>query len=180
MRTISQTDLLDRDRVYAYQRELTQRLDGHTGDFDQTVLNEITLWKVNRYPVIDSGVISQLNEIKKTDRAYNEKIVRDLLNRLLACRGVQLPMASTYLRFKNPSLFQIIDQRVYRVLYGKVMVLPGAYNAVNRMKLVDIYFDYLREIRTRCETLGIPFEEADRILYNADKRINKATRLKNY
>ena len=180
MKPITKAELIKEDRAYGFQPELTKRLDGHRGDFDQATIKDITLWKVNRYPVIESGLIAELNKIKKTDEEYKREKLRSLLIRLLAYRGVQLPMASTYLRFKNPKLFQIIDQRVYRALYGTEMVLPGAYNAANRKRLVDIYFNYLDDLRRQCEELGIPFEDADRILYNVDKRINKTTRLKNY
>lgn len=180
MKTIEKTDLIDKDKKYDYQPELTRRLDKHSEDFDQAIINDITLWKVNRYPVIKSELLADLNAIKKSDKCYDEPKIHDLLIRLLACRGIQLPMASTYLRFKNPSLFQIIDQRVYRAIYGKEMALPGAYNVANRKKLVTIYFAYLCALRKRCATLDIPFEESDRILFNADKRINKAAKLRNY
>ncbi|MEI7901318.1 MAG: hypothetical protein WCK89_13790 [bacterium] len=180
MKPIAKADLIDKDQKYDYQPELTRRLDGHMEDFDQAVINDITLWKVNRYPVIGARLLADLNAIKKTATRYSRPKVQDILIRLLACRGIQLPMASTYLRFKNPRLFQIIDQRVYRAIYGKEMDLPGAYNVANRQKLAAIYFAYLCALRKSCATLGIPFEESDRILYNADKRMNKAVKLKNY
>lgn len=34
---------------YKYQKELTENLDKLDGDFSQNILNEIVLWKVNRY-----------------------------------------------------------------------------------------------------------------------------------
>jgi hypothetical protein len=43
-----------------------------------------------------------------------------------------------------------------------------------------MYFDYLHLLRGKCTELDIPFERADRVLYNADKRINEGKKLKNY
>ena len=155
-------------------------LDSYDGDFDQVILNKIVLWKVNRYPIIDDAIIEELNGIKKTDEAISPVSLKALILKLLNCHGIQLPMASTILRFKNPKLFQIIDQRVYRVIYGKKMKLPGSYNIINREKLADLYLQYLKDLRNKCDELNIPFEKADRILWMADKRINKDKRLDNY
>ena len=180
MRPILKNDLATTDSRFDYQPVLTKNLDDHAGDFNQALINEITLWKVNRYPLISSDIFADLNQIKKTDRRFNRLKVKNLLLRLFACHGVQLPMASTYLRFKNPALFQIIDQRVYRAIYGKELDLPGAYNTANQKRLVTIYFAYLCALRKKCTELGIPFDQSDRILFNADKRINKGQKLNNY
>ena len=91
-----------------------------------------------------------------------------------------MPMASTYLRFKNPDLFQIIDQRVYRVIYGKELKLPGSYNRANCEEIVSIYFQYLHDLRAKCKELDIPFSQSDRILFNVDSNINKGISLNNY
>jgi hypothetical protein len=42
-----------------------------------------------------------------------EERARPILAALLAARGVDLPMASTFLRFRNPSVFQIIDRHAW-------------------------------------------------------------------
>ena len=60
------------------------------------------------------------------------------------------------------------------------MKLPGSYNINNLEKLVDLYLQYLKDLRTKCDELNIPFEKADRILWMADKRINKDKPLDNY
>lgn len=180
MKAIQKDDLTKTDWSFGYQPALTVKLDAHAGDFDQALINEITLWKVNRYPIVDADVLCDLNEIRKTDKCFSRPKVRRLLLRLLDCHGIQLPMASTFLRFKNPALFQIIDQRAYRAVYGKELDLPGSYNQSGRKRLATIYIAYLRELRKKCVELGIPFEQSDRILYNADKRINKDAKLANY
>ena len=58
--------------------------------------------------------------------------------------------------------------------------MPIHKSATNRKTICDIYFDYLRTLREKCNELEIPFEKSDRILYNADKRINKDIKLKNF
>jgi hypothetical protein len=60
------------------------------------------------------------------------------------------------------------------------MKLPGSYNTNNLEKLADLYLQYLKDLRNKCEELNIPFERADRVLWMADKRINKDDRLDNY
>lgn len=179
-KVIKKKDLVPEDNDFSYQPKLTKILDGYDEDFNEATINEITLWKVNRYPIVDNETLNSLNKIQKSDEKYDLEESKLLVKRLLECHGVQMPMASTYLRFKNPSLFQIIDQRVYRVLYGEEMKLPGSGNEKNRDKTVEIYFKYLKDLKKLCLTLEIDFEQSDRILYNADKRINKQVKLSNY
>lgn len=45
-------------------------------------------------------------------------MAEEILRKLLMTPGIRLPMASTILRFKNPNVYQIIDQRAYRFLTG--------------------------------------------------------------
>jgi hypothetical protein len=90
-------------------------------------------------------------------------------------------MASTILRFKNPFLYQIIDQRVYRILYeGKRLKLPDHSSEKNRADQIDLYIKYLYDLKLTCINFKISFEKADRILYMADKRVNKNHKLTNY
>ncbi|MEI6270138.1 MAG: hypothetical protein WCP01_14760 [Methylococcaceae bacterium] len=43
---------------YSYQPELTRKLDGVTKEaFDQPLVNEIVLWKVNRYAPLSSNTL---------------------------------------------------------------------------------------------------------------------------
>ena len=41
------------DLLFNYQESLTQKLDSITKEFNQNILNEIVLWKVNRYADFD-------------------------------------------------------------------------------------------------------------------------------
>lgn len=52
MNTIFNTELSEDDfnnNKYKFQPELTKYLDQFDDDFDQDVINQIVLWKVNRY-----------------------------------------------------------------------------------------------------------------------------------
>ena len=57
-------------------------------------------------------------------------------------------MASTILRFRNPNIFQIIDQRAYRVIEGGPLKL-SQINKTSRdttiNKQIEIYLRLLRE-----------------------------------
>jgi hypothetical protein len=80
-------------------------------------------------------------------------------------------MASTFLRFKNNNVFQIIDQRVYRLIYGKPLKV---YNRTekNIHDSVELYFNYLDDLYEISATKGIPFFQSDRVLYKMDIRVN--------
>ena len=84
-------------------------------------------------------------------------------------------MATTVLRFKNPNIYQLIDQRVYRFIFGKPML-----KTTNSDKLVKLYRDYLDRLRQVCEQHNIDFCKADRILYQADILENKGHKLSGY
>ncbi|MGA2240347.1 MAG: hypothetical protein ABSG74_14170 [Candidatus Bathyarchaeia archaeon] len=171
-------ELHEEDLKYDYNPDLTNELDDIKGDFDEKIINKIALWKLNRYPRLTDDLIRRLNKIGY-DEGHNEEH-KKLLVDLLGCSGVQLPMASTFLRFKNPKLFQIIDQHVYRLLTGNELSLPPSNSLSNKEKISQFYFSYLEDLKKRCRELEIPFEKADRILYKADKRINKDVKLKIY
>ena len=91
-------------------------------------------------------------------------------------KGVRLAMASTILRFKNPLIYQIIDQRAYRFIYGKELNYPET----NINQQILIYFDYLRKLKQVCIEHNIKFQNADRIFYSMDKKNNYNIKLKGY
>lgn len=169
------------DHEFGYQEKLTPELDEDTSEFDQNRLNEIVLWKVNRYAQFDKKTIGLINSIDVGAKQLDEGLTRDVLVGLLSTKGVRLPMASTILRFRNPNIYQIIDQRVYRMIYpDQVLKSSPADSDVSRKSQIEIYLEYLKELRIQCERLNIPFKNSDRILYMADKRINKGISLNNY
>jgi thermostable 8-oxoguanine DNA glycosylase len=159
------------DKEYRYQPHLTQKLDSHSGDFSETTLLEIALWKTNRYPTITQDLLSDINDLRKS---FSEQKAKNLLRKLLDLKGFDLPMASTVLRFAVPDQLQIIDQRVYRFITDKdCLKIP--YNIDQK---VALYFDYIERLKNICLQYDIPFSKADRILYQLDKIHNKDIRLK--
>jgi hypothetical protein len=149
--------------------------------FDQEIINEIILWKVNRYANVDNDTLKLLNDIGTTSTVLDIEKTRKILKMLIQKKGIQLPMASTMLRFKNKNIYQIIDQRVYRIIYkDKKLKLKTHLNDKNLNDQVDLYIQYLKDLTEVCEKLEIRFDESDRILFMADKRINKDIPLDNY
>ena len=109
--------ITENDLKFEYQEYLTKKLDSNSTDFDQNTLNEIVLWKVNRYAEFDTDLISLINSIERDETEIDTDKTKLILRSLLKTNGVQLAMASTILRYRNPSIYQIIDQRVYRIIY---------------------------------------------------------------
>lgn len=164
----------DRDlSTFSYQKDLTKKLDAYIDDFDQSIINEIVLWKVNRYALFSKNTLDLLNKIDPKAKGLRPSEIKQTVIALLKTDGVRLPMASSILRFKNPHIFQIIDQRVYRYINGKTAKYP-----TNEIDAADFYFSYLQDLRKVCDEHGLCFEDADRVLYVADKRVNKDVRLK--
>lgn len=173
--------IIKQDLEFKYQESLTNKLDLSSVEFDQNHLNEIVLWKLNRYADFSDETISQINSIEPEESEINIENTKIVLKHLLKTKGVQLPMASTILRFRNPYIYQIIDQRVYRLIYENqemnIKTYPSEKNIHNQ---INVYLEYLKDLRVVCEKLNIPFKDSDRILYLADKRLNKKHKLKNY
>ena len=155
---------------YGYQPHLTKKLDSlKVSDFNRNTLYEIVLWKINRFPSIPDAIIDKLKllgELKPKEHIE----ARAVLEKLLKCNGVALPMASTILRFINPSVFQIIDDRAYRVLFdgeAKYPTKPAKITDKYVKTSIEIYFKYLDELHHICSA-KLPFEFSDRILYKLD------------
>ncbi len=160
---------------FKYQQEQTDKLDQMVGDFDQAIINEIVLWKVNRYAKLKDETLRLLNTIDRHVQSIDRDLTRQVLENLLDETGFGLPMASTVLRFKNPNIYQIIDQRVYRVISQEELKMPNKIE-----DQISLYFDYLERLRKICESKSIFFAASDRILYELDKVLNKDIKLKNY
>jgi thermostable 8-oxoguanine DNA glycosylase len=181
MRTIydirpSKEDL--ENTLYNYQLSLTSKLDSLDADFNQEIINEIVLWKINRYAAIDQETFALINQIKKSDTEIKHDLVGSIFLKLLGRdqKGIRLAIASTILRFKNPKVYQIIDQRVYRFLYGKE--LNYSVNDINEQ--ICLYLDYLEKLKEVCRDCNIDFEIADRVLYTMDKIYNPDEKLTGY
>jgi len=144
-------------------------------------LNEIVLWKVNKYAEFDESLIKLINSIDKNEFEIDIDKTKEILKGLLKTNGVQLAMASTIVRYRNPNIYQIIDQRVYRVIYENQILDLNTYSSEKNLNFqIELYIKYLIDLKRICSDLKIPFEKSDRILFMADKRINKTEKLKNY
>jgi hypothetical protein len=172
--------LEDSDKIFTHQIELTKKLDNTNDLFNQDIINEIVLWKVNRFAGVDENSLRLINCININSNQLDKEITKEILKELLKIKGIQLPMASTILRFRNKNIYQIIDQRVYRIIYGEVLKLKTYSSEKNINEQIDIYLKYLSDLKDISIKLEIPFFDVDRILYKADKRINKDISLKNY
>lgn len=171
---ISFETIKEADKAYNYQGKLTPILDQLEGDFNQNTIDQIVLWKVNRYAEVDDSRMKVLNQIDKNSLELDVDLTREVLESLLACTGIQLAMTSTILRFKNPHVYQILDQRVFRFIYG-----ISLQEELRREKdQVKVYLDYLGKLREVCNELFIVFEDSDRVLYELDKKYNKHIKLK--
>lgn len=174
-------EILESDKEYNYQLYLTAKLNNDTSDLDQNRLNEIVLWKLNRYAPFDKDLIEVLNSISQSTNEIDFENTKNVLRKLLNTRGVRIAMASTILRFRNPKIYQIIDQRVYRVIYKDKVLISNSYvSTASIEKDIEIYIKYLEDLRSVCKHLKIDFEEADRLLYMADRRINSEYKLSNF
>lgn len=160
---------------YKYQEKLTNYLDNYENDFSQELIDKIVLWKINRYAFVPKETLDKINKIKKTDKKINIDLTREILSELLSenVKGIKLAIASTILRFKNPRIYQIIDQRVYRFICGKSFKSPKSIN-----QQINLYLKYLEKLQDVCNTLNIEYQESDRILYELDKKYNKGEKIK--
>lgn len=154
---------------YEYQPALTERLDNIGNlDFTQRLIDEIVLWKVNRYVAANEELLSKLNRIGALSTGEHRQ-GGEALNSLLQTHGVDLAMASAILRFRNPRVFQVIDQHAYRAIYGRGYPL---YASTPASRKIAVYFDYLDKLIELCSTRGLEFRTVDRLLYVFDKEIN--------
>ena len=183
IKTIFDSDfkIISDDYEFKYQEALTKKLDSSNENFSQEKLNEIVLWKVNRYAEFDESLIELINSINKDETKIDIDKTKQILKGLLKTNGVQLAMASTILRYRNPNIYQIIDQRVYRVIYENQILELNTYPSEKNLNFqIELYIKYLYDLSAICTDLKIPFDKSDRILFMADKRINKKENLNNY
>lgn len=173
IKTLKDIMISDYNIKYAFQIQLTEELDEIDWDFNQDILNKIVLWKVNRYAYFDNETLKLLNSINKTSKNLDIPLTKKVLEKLLRTKWVQLAMASTILRFKNPHTYQIIDQRVYRIIYGDEMPKSSKKDVS-----IALYIEYLQKLQETCIKYNIDFSESDRVLYVLDKDINSSVKIK--
>jgi thermostable 8-oxoguanine DNA glycosylase len=150
---------------YRFQPKLTRKLDAlQELKLSPELLNEIVFWKVNRYVSLDEDQLVRIDAVRNLNPGEHER-ARPVLEDLLKAHGVDLPMASTFLRFRTPSVFQIIDRHAYRALYG------CDYKLFSPMT-TDVYFAYLDDLHRLCNAKGLGFSTVDRVHYVFDKETN--------
>ena len=158
---------------YSYLLEKTKELDSlEAAQFDRIDLYEIILWKIARFPSISDSLIKRLRSIKQI-KPENHREAKDILIELLKCKNIALPMASTILRFLNPTAFQIIDDRAFRIVMPKVKKYTAKPIPITDSYLqitTDLYFEYIDKL-VILSSPEIPFEQADRIFYQLDKKL---------
>ena len=162
-------DLSNFLKHYKYQRELTESLDAlDRSPFEQTLVDKIVLWKVNRYAPLSPASLDRLNGITDLEPG-SHRSAQDALAALLREQGVDLPMASTLLRFRNPKTFQIIDRHSYRAMYGSDYPLsPGSDDRAK----IELYFQYLDALIELARARKLDFHTLDSLLYVFDKQTN--------
>lgn len=155
---------------------LTAELDKYQGkELTLEDINKITLWKIGRFPFITSETLANLN-LLKDEKSLDVEKTTAVLTELLNTTGVGLPMASTYLRFINPDVYQIIDVRAYRAAFDyKKYKHDYTIGSIN--KKIKIYIEYLQKLREIAEQgyhgFSTEFRNLDRFLYNFDKQAAK-------
>ena len=166
------SDLENFLKDYHYQPELTKKLDKlkKYKRLTPSIINKIVLWKVNRYAQLPSTVLKALNKrklmtLKNGQHEKGRAVLKLLLDK--DTKGVDLPMASTFLRFRNPKVFQIIDSRAYRAVYG--IKYPKMTKIDEKIKT---YFKYLGKLNGLHRKKKVNFKTIDRLLYVLDKEKN--------
>lgn len=169
---LNRNGLLAALKAYAYQPDLTERLDRISGNtnLSRETAYEIVLWKLDRFVAFSDALLGEINSIANLTAPERGR-AKPVFRSLLMTRGISVPMASTILRFRNPQCFQIIDERAYR------RALPnGEPIRVKPQKLTNgwlshcekIYFEYLARLDDMSHDYGIKFELLDRALYQDD------------
>jgi hypothetical protein len=162
-------DLAEYLKSYRYQPKLTESLDAlDQQPFGQTLIDKIVLWKVNRYAPLRPTSLETLNSVTGLEPG-SHRSAHDALAALLQEQGVDLPMASTLLRFRNPKTFQIIDRHAYRAVYGRDYPLSSGSNDEAK---IELYFCYLDDLIALGRAKNLDFRTLDRVLYVFDKQNN--------
>ena len=165
----SDLDLSEFLKNYRYQPKLTESLDAlDRQPFGQNLIDKIVLWKVNRYAPLNPTSLEKLNGVTDLEPG-SHRSAHEALAALLQEQGVDLPMTSTLLRFRNPGTFQIIDRHAYRAVYGDDYPLTSGSNDEAK---IELYFRYLDDLIELARARNVEFRTLDRVLYMFDKEMN--------
>jgi hypothetical protein len=166
------TDLLEFS--FQYNNDETTALNSlakGNGQVDIELLRRAALWKLDRVLEVPTETLEKLRALATdSNLRMDSKETQLLIEELIGCRGVGLPMASTILKFLRPDVFPIIDVRACRALYG---VKPYFSQSTNR-KNIERYLAYTAEVRDISLRLNRPLRDIDEQLYEFDKKFNGA------
>lgn len=162
---------------FNYLPDTTKKLDAlQNHDLSMENIFQITAWKIDRYPEMNDETLKELNELKSLATINNGK-TKNVLMKLLSTHGIGLPVASAYLRFINPKVYQIIDVRAFRAAYDYRLQEKGYVNVKHETQ-IEVYLKYLKKLRSIDENsetgyhgYRVAFENLDRFLYDFDKFI---------
>ncbi len=128
-------------------------------------LRRVALWKINRVLNIPDNVIQNLDKLAKSKKlSIDDSNTKKVISELLDCQGVNVPMASTILKFLRPDIFPILDVRANRALTGKTIQ--------NYEYDLDVYLKYAKKIYDLKDKINLPLHEIDEQLYCFDKKHN--------
>lgn len=171
------------NRAYNYQPNLTKSLDKIKARdvIDQARINEIVLWKINRYAEMSPEALAALDAVKTLRRGQHKHTkAEDAFTALLKTKGIDTAMASSILRIRNPKVFQVIDGRAYRTMTGEKMPkLPkptsnsDAAIKQNIQDKFEFYMLYMDTISPLAKSKVLKFKDLDRALYVYDKKVNR-------
>ena len=157
---------------YEYNNKETASLNkaaNSNAQIDIHLLRRIALWKLDRVLDVQSETIKKLQSVATDpDLRVDSAETRSLIEELLECQGIGLPMASTILKFLRPDVFPIIDVRAWRAMYGK----KGYFNQASVKQNIDHYLTYASRVRSIAEQTNRPLREIDEQLYCFDIKYN--------
>lgn len=160
------------DFPYNYNEKETKLLNeaaNRNGRVDIDMLRRIALWKLDRVLDVPSKTIKKLQSLAtQDDLRVDSGDTRSLIEELIECPGIGLPMASTILKFLRPDVFPIIDVRACRALYGRKVY----FNQSSAERNVEFYVSYAVDIQRISQNLKRPLREIDEQLYEFDKKRN--------
>ncbi len=165
------------DFEYTYNKEekesLRDNLKKKRGkkkpDINRGDLRRVALWKINRVLEISKETIKKLNKLASMKEvSIDDPFVKDLIGDLLDSDGVDLPMASTILKFVRPDIFPIIDVRAYRALTGR----RPYFRDWSLSSKYTRYVEYTKRLKEIAKKRGKLLEKIDEQLYEFDREHN--------
>lgn len=153
--------------AYKFEYNLTEKEDIlenlNRNNLSIDDIRKIALWKYNRVINIEDEILEKLSKIlNDKNLSIENEDVREIVEDIIQCKGVGMPLASTILKFLRPDIFPIIDVRAYRALFDK-KIYTYTY---------DKYIEYCKEIYKIRDIKGMKLSEVDEQLYMFDKENN--------